>query len=202
MENKHRRVASLLFLCYDIEKNMWSPVWIWESEIPSNICNQIIDCSDKIKYEKGLTQYSDDGRKVDIKFLYEEFNWINSLMYGYAMFANSQNFKYDLSLNDREPPQLSYYKLGQYYRKHLDFDGSSEYVAHTRKLSVSLQLSDGKSYDGGHLILYYDEQRYLIPKSKGTIVVFDSRITHEVTPVTRGERYSLVKWIHGDKPLA
>ena len=48
---------------------MWSPVWIWESEIPNNICDQIIDCSNKIEYEKGLTQYGDDGRKVDIKFL-------------------------------------------------------------------------------------------------------------------------------------
>ena len=84
----------------------------------------------------------------------------------------------------------------------MDFDGSSEYVAHTRKLSMSLQLSDEKSYDGGDLILYYDQQKYPTPKSKGTIIVFDSRITHEVTPVTRGERYSLVKWIHGDKPLA
>ena len=183
---------------------MWSPYWIWKSNIPDNICDQIIDCSNKNEFEKGLTANGkgDKGRKVDVKFLNEEFNWINSLMYGYAMFANGQNFKYDLSLNDREPPQLSYYKLGQYYRKHMDFDGSSEYVAHTRKLSMSLQLSDEKSYDGGDLILYYDEQRYLIPKSKGTIVVFDSRITHEVTTVTRGERYSLVKWIHGDKPLA
>ena len=183
---------------------MWSPYWIFKSNIPDNVCDQIIDCSSKNEFKKGLTANGkgDKGRKVDVKFLNEEFNWINSLMYGYAMFANGQNFKYDLSLNDREPPQLSYYKLGQYYRKHMDFDGSSENVAHTRKLSVSLQLSDGKSYDGGYLILYYDEQRHLIPKSKGTIVVFDSRITHEVTPVTRGERYSLVKWIHGDKPLA
>tara|TARA_B100000282_G_C31593451_1_gene426744 strand:+ start:72 stop:626 length:555 start_codon:yes stop_codon:yes gene_type:complete len=184
---------------------MWSPWWIWESNIPDTVCDQIIDCSNKIQYEKGGTEKDADGgnwRKVDVKFLYEEFNWINSLMYGYAMFANSQNFNYDLSLYDKEAPQLSHYKLGQYYGKHMDFNGSSEFVAYTRKLSMSIQLSDEKSYDGGDLILYYDEQKYPTPKSKGTIIVFDSRITHEVTPVIRGERYSLVKWIHGDKPLA
>ena len=86
---------------------MWSPVWIWESEIPSNICDQIIDCSSKIEYEKGLTQYSDDGRKVDIKFLYEEFNWINALICGYGLFANCKNFKYELSKCDMEGVQLS-----------------------------------------------------------------------------------------------
>ena len=181
---------------------MWSPVWIWESEIPSNICDQIIDCSSKIEYEKGLTQYSDDGRKVDIKFLYEEFNWINALICGYGLFANCKNFKYELSKCDVEGVQLSRYEVGQFYNKHMDFNGDSGTKAHTRKLSMSLQLSDEKSYDGGDLILYYDEQKYPTPKSKGTIIVFDSRITHEVTPVTRGERYSLVKWIHGDKPLA
>ena len=67
---------------------------------------------------------------------------------------------------------------------------------------MSLQLSDKESYDGGDLILYYDGDAYPTPKSKGTVIVFDSRITHEVTPVISGERYSLVKWVHGDKPLA
>ena len=67
---------------------MWSPWWIWESNIPDTVCDQIIDCTNKIQYEKGGTEKDADGgewRKVDVKFLYEEFNWINSLMYGYAM---------------------------------------------------------------------------------------------------------------------
>ena len=181
---------------------MWSPLWIWNSDIPDNICDQIIECSKKIEYEKGGTANGDDSRKVDVKFLHEEYNWINSLMYGYAMFANGQNFKYDLSLHDREGAQLSYYKLGQYYGQHMDFNGSSDNIGYTRKLSMSLQLSDEESYDGGDLILYYNGDVYPTPKSKGTIIVFDSRTIHEVTPVIRGERYSLVKWVHGDKPLA
>ena len=180
---------------------MWSPVWIWESEIPSNICDQIIDCSSKIEYEKGLTQYSDDGRKVDIKFLYEEFNWINALIIGYVIFANSNNFLYELSKSDIEEVQLSKYSIGQFYNKHTDFNFHPESKSHTRKLSVSVQLSDEDSYDGGDLLLYFGGEKYITPKSKGSVIVFDSRMTHEVTPVTRGERYSLVKWFHGDEPL-
>ena len=181
---------------------MWSPLWIWESDIPDNICDQIIDFSKKNEYEKGMTANGDESRKVDVKFLHEEFNWINSLMFGYAMFANGQNFKYDLSIHDKEGVQFSHYKIGQYYGKHMDFNGSSDNIGYTRKLSMSLQLSDEKSYDGGDLILYYNGDVFPTPKSKGTVIVFDSRTTHEVTPVIRGERYSLVKWIHGDKPLA
>ena len=46
------------------------------------------------------------------------------------------------------------------------------------------------------------EMHIQLLSQKGTVIVFDSRITHEVTPVISGERYSLVKWVHGDKPLA
>ena len=38
-------------------------------------------------------------------------------------------------------------------------------------------------------------------KSKGSLIIFDSRMSHEITPVKSGVRYSLVKWYHGDKPL-
>ena len=185
-----------------MKKSMWSPVWIWESEIPSNICDQIIDCSNKIEYEKGLTQYSDDGRKVDIKFLYEEFNWINALICGYGLFANCKNFKYELSKCDIEGVQLSRYRVGQFYNKHMDFNGDQATKSHTRKLSMSVQLSDENTYDGGDLVIHFGGKYFTSPRVKGSVIVFDSRLTHEVTPITRGERYSLVKWFHGDKPLS
>ena len=195
-------VVPLLFLCYNVKKRkMWSPVWIWESEIPHNICDQIINCSNQIEYENGLTQSGDDGRNVNIKFLYEEFNWINALICGYGLFANCKNFKYELSKCDMEGVQLSRYTLGQFYNKHVDFNGNPDTKSHTRKLSMSVQLSDKNSYEGGDLIIYYGGEQYIAPKVKGTVIVFDSRLTHEVTPITKAERYSLVKWFHGDKPL-
>lgn len=196
-------VVPLLFLCYNVKKRkMWSPVWIWESEIPHNICDQIINCSNHLEYENGLTQSGDDGRNVNIKFLYEEFNWINALICGYGLFANCKNFRYELSKCDMEGVQLSRYTQGQFYNKHVDFNGNSNTKSYTRKLSMSVQLSDENSYDGGDLIIYYSGEKYIAPKAKGTVIVFDSRLTHEVTPITKGERCSLVKWFHGDNPLA
>ena len=188
---------------------MWSPCWFWESEIPENICDQIIDCSDNIEYKRGLIdngtgKYFDSNvRNVDMKFLHENsFNWINALTCGYALYANCKNYQYKLSnCIDREGVQLSHYTVGQYYDKHVDFNGSPDSKGYTRKLSMSVQLSDEKSYEGGDLIVYYGGDKYIAPKSKGTVFIFDSKLTHEVTPVIKGERYSLVKWFHGDEPL-
>ena len=181
---------------------MWSPVWIWQSEIPDDICNKIISCSDKLSYKSGVTQRGvDDGRNVDVKFLNDNFNWINALLCAYGIFANCKNFQYELSKCDVEGVQLSQYKIGQLYTKHVDFNGDPDTKSHTRKLSMSVQLSEKNSYDGGDLIIYYGGEQYIASKVKGTVIVFDSRLTHEVTPITKGERYSLVKWFHGDEPL-
>ena len=36
-------------------------------------------------------------------------------------------------------------------------------------------------------------------KEQGTVIVFDSRDWHRVTPVTKGVRYSLVCWTVGPR---
>ena len=36
-----------------------------------------------------------------------------------------------------------------------------------------------------------------MPKEKGTIIFFSSNLQHEVTPVTKGTRNSLVSWVQG-----
>ena len=67
----------------------------------------------------------------------------------------------------------------------------------TRKLSFSLLLSDPDEYEGGDLIIATVNGHHIIPKGKGLIVFFPAYTEHEVTPVTKGIRRSLVGWIHG-----
>ena len=45
-----------------------------------------------------------------------------------------------------------------------------------------------------------DGEDMLYPKTKGTVIFFPSFLRHAVTPVTKGERKSLVLWVHG-KPF-
>ena len=183
----------------NIEANL---VYSWQKgEIPDEICNYIINTIDNNLYQEGKVVGSrlSSKRNVNTQFTYN--NWINAMLSGYVRYANFHNFHYDLSGDDKESVQLSKYNEGCFYGKHADYGDIGNHK--TRKLSLSLQLSDENEYEGGELILYNNIRNDVITscKSKGTLIVFDSRITHEVTPVTSGIRYSLVKWYHGDQPL-
>jgi PKHD-type hydroxylase len=69
----------------------------------------------------------------------------------------------------------------------------------TRKLSLSVQLSEPEDYEGGSLLLYNGEEPMTLPKTRGTGLFFPSYSLHEVTPVTKGIRYSLVAWFLGPR---
>ena len=42
-------------------------------------------------------------------------------------------------------------------------------------------------------------QSYLVPRRRGTIVLFDSRTSHRVLKVTKGIRKSIVGWTVGPR---
>ena len=174
--------------------------WAWESSIPSEVCDLIVSEYLKHNSSKGLVIEGDqDKRNADI--IFENMQWINALTIGYIKTANYMNFNYDLSIFDKEDVQFSIYKKNQFYGTHIDSSPYYNNIAETRKLSLSLQLSDPKDYEGGELILYGpdNQKKWTMLKSKGTVIVFSSNILHEVTPIISGTRYSLVKWYHGDK---
>lgn len=108
---------------------------------------------------------------------------------------NEKYFQYDLNMIERL--QFTYYNSEEngMYKQHTDPLNWS--VPHNRKLSLVVQLSDPKDYEGGELKLYNGHEPITVDKEKGMIVCFPSYTLHEVTPVTKGERYSLVVWVHG-----
>ena len=190
-------------------KHVMSPYWVWEKELPPQICNYIIKKSinlEEDKWVRGIAgnDNKDDkeNRKNDVQFWSKASasgRWANGIFLSYILNANHCNFGYDLSLNDHEQMQVCRYVEGQFYNKHTDW--SYKKMA-TRKLSASIQLSDENDYEGGELVLDLGlEGEYRCPKSQGTVLVFDSRIIHWVEPVTSGVRYSVQKWVHGDRPL-
>jgi len=79
-------------------------------------------------------------------------------------------------------------------------------VEKIRKLSVTISLNDPSEYDGGNLkfdLGPHRPDRYHTCEEirpRGSIIVFPSHVYHQVTPVTRGTRYSLVAWNLG-KPF-
>lgn len=108
---------------------------------------------------------------------------------------NKQYFQFDLTQIERI--QFTYYdsKEEGCYKSHIDPLNWNN--PHNRKLSLIMQLSSPEEYEGGELKLYHSDDPIIIKKEKGFIVTFPSHTLHEVTPVTKGERYSLVAWVHG-----
>ena len=69
-----------------------------------------------------------------------------------------------------------------------------------RKLSFSVQLSNHDEYEGGNVQLLNDGgKKYIAPRQRGTIVLFDSRTPHRVLKVTKGTRRSIVGWVVGPR---
>jgi len=60
-----------------------------------------------------------------------------------------------------------------------------------RKLAGVVQLSHPADYAGGQLVIRLGNYRIAMPPEPGTLAVFPGFTVHEVTPVTRGERWSL-----------
>ncbi len=107
---------------------------------------------------------------------------------------------YDYELTQIEDLQFSEYDESYQgmYRNHTDDGYDSN---HYRKLSFTLQLSDPSDYEGGDLNIYRFklDEPMVVKKEKGMLAAFPSWSIHEVTPVTKGTRYTLVGWVHGPK---
>lgn len=148
-------------------------------------------------------------------------HWIGGFLWHYIQRANRENFLYDLRNIDGENIQYTRYGVGQFYGWHNDAglnalykpvssgnhndqglaqDFVNENTQLIRKLSFVVQLSDPDDYEGGNLQLL-DEGggKYIAPRRRGTVILFDSRTQHRVLKVTKGVRKSLVGWTVGPR---
>ena len=61
-------------------------------------------------------------------------------------------------------------------------------------------MSEPDEYEGGNVVLLSERMsKYVTPRQKGTIVLFDSRTQHCVTKVRSGVRRSIVGWVSGPR---
>ena len=84
------------------------------------------------------------------------------------------------------------------------YSTNPQMIGKIRKLSTTINLNKPGEYEGGNLKFdfgphatgkRYHECTEIRPQ--GSIIVFPSYVYHQVTPVTRGTRYSLVLWTLG-----
>jgi hypothetical protein len=183
------------------------PMIYYREIIPSTIVDTMVE--ELKEMERFGVDFEDSGignsldaredskiRNSKVHWWYEH-HWACSIMSHYIGLANKTLWEYDLQMLDSI--QISVYNKDCHYDWHSDY-GTSEDKNRTRKLSASLLVSDPTDYIGGDLeFIDYHGNIELAPKEKGTIIVFDSRVPHRVTPVTHGRRVSLVTWMYGPK---
>lgn len=111
---------------------------------------------------------------------------------------NAEHFRADLS--GLSPMQYAVYRESEsgYFDWHSDYGRDrNDPGQEPRKLTLSLQLSDGASYEGCDLEARADWPLDTAPRERGALVAFRSTVLHRVTPITRGVRKSLVIWATG-----
>ena len=111
---------------------------------------------------------------------------------------------FGISLSGCEEPQFLRYRVGDFFVAHQD--GNTGLLLldtdRSRRISISIFLNrqsetpETDCYCGGSLVFSdwrYDKE-FRLTGETGTLVAFRSETTHEVIPVTHGERYSIVSW--------
>ena len=159
---------------------------------------------------------SDSGYIRDSFVSWFNDQWVYDLVWPYLNTANKNagwNYDYDYAEN----LQYTVYNKGGFYGWHVDsdtdyhaaypMDDNLEYLrGKIRKLSMTVNLSKEDEYEGGNLkfdLGPHREDRYIEcieARKRGSIIVFPSSMHHQVTPITKGIRHSLVMWSLG-KPF-
>ncbi len=98
-------------------------------------------------------------------------------------------------LGELETPQALRYGPGDFFVAHQD--GNTPLIhdhSRHRRVSLSLLLSAPVDYAGGELVFHHGDERRTAAVPAGCAVAFRAETTHEVLPLTAGERYSLAAW--------
>lgn len=186
-----------------------TPYWYNKEErIPKKLCEEIIEICKEYEMDAAGVYGSTDSKDKIMHTSFRKTNiaWIpkgtvvEKLLHSHVGLANMQA-GWNFTVTDMEPAQFSEYKKGHFYNWHKDVSVNNN-TPH-RKLSISVNLSDPKDYEGGDLEMrnYWGSQDLKMPtaelRKQGTVIVFPSMLMHRVTEVTKGTRYSLVQWYSG-----
>jgi len=180
--------------------------------IPLKTCKKIIkEGRQKVIEQATVMREGVDKVRRDCKVSWINDRWIYEIINPFIHAANKKagwNFQWDWN----ETSQFTIYEKGEYYGWHTD--QGHENLKHVnkningkiRKLSLTLQLTDKTEYEGGDFQLKWidskkgDLSRIITvdgAKDIGTIIIFPSFIWHQISPVTKGKRESLVNWSVG-----
>lgn len=188
--------------------NQWWQLWTkWLSE---DDCNRIIESCKKLPPVEGHIGHGGKAN-LDSSWRRSTIRWVPKLNPDFDVLFKSIKFLFEEANSNAFGFHLSEFREVQFTEYHETVKGNYAWhkdlawtkpTPNHRKLSMVAQLSKPTDYEGGKLELDVTEcQEVPGPEmyEQGSIIVFPSFLSHQVTPVTKGTRYSLVSWHEGPK---
>ena len=131
-------------------------------------------------------------RQCQVAWLEPE-GWLGDKLDEVVQHINAEYFGFDIG-GFAEAFQYTVYREGGYYGWHMDKGAGPA----PRKLSLTIQLSAPDEYDGGDFEINNGSEMVSFGREAGRVIAFPSWVLHQVKPVSRGVRRSLVVWAHGE----
>jgi PKHD-type hydroxylase len=189
------------------DKAYKSSYWLWDKGLPEELCDLAIKDMISMGFEDAQIGSLKTAQKNKVirnsRVTFPDPNyWLEGIAFNYARYANiSAEWNYKVSRP--EQIQLAKYQKDHHYSWHEDWDPLElTSVDEIRKLSVVILLSDPAEFKGGEFQFKYSgTPEITIQMNKGSVLVFPSYITHRVTPIISGTRYSAANWIVGKNTL-
>lgn len=177
--------------------------WAWAADVFTDAeLDSIINIGKSLSLVQAKTfgASTKEVRHSEVAFFYpnDSTAWVFERLTGIINAVNEQYFKFDLWSIDSGIQFTQYQHVKNSEPQHYDWHIDLGKPVSNRKLSLSLQLTDPSTYDGGDLQVNFGRKSETsLPKERGTINFFPSYTMHRVTPVTRGTRHSIVCWVSG-----
>lgn len=155
--------------------NIWNPTVVGpEATLNTDARNcSVVSLSDPAIIEQNF-----EVRKfIDVEVHQQLLEVVKKYSEEFPNFAPSIDTGYDLLR----------YETGQYYKQHTD-----SFLEQQRSISCSVCLND--EYEGGEFAFF--DREIMIRGGIGSVIVFPSNFMypHEIMPVTKGTRYSIITW--------
>ena len=177
----------------------------WEDGFTDDECNEIIRLGESLNAKDstvgGKIEHNNSVNNNIRKSLNswlkvsEETDWIYNRLANISRCLNGMHWRFDISGFSEDLQYTRYNDDSSFYNWHID-SGVNKSDHPQRKLSLTLQLSEPDEYEGGDFQIH-SSRLNTCPKQKGLVIAFPSYSLHQVTPVTKGIRRSLVVWLCG-----
>ena len=187
--------------------NIIHPWTYWDDGFTETELNKLENYCDSLELINATTVGSKDNIEESKKIRKSHICWIHKNDKSAWIFnrlnfivQNSNEQYYNFDLNGYECIQYTMYNDEEKgnYGWHMDMCMEID-MGEPRKLSLTLLLNDG--FEGGKFQINKGVEKNCetVPTKKGRAIIFPSWLIHQVTPVTKGTRKSIVVWVTGPK---